>query len=289
MMHVISLVSMILVLFIFIDKYELKDVEKIFKHLKMQDSDQYIAKKTYIKSNLEIIKMKTVFQKDEKMPDSEKQYVMLYKEGIEINDGLKDLLIYNYIISKTSIAVFEGSYILRTNNEKKKFKKIQAQIMSNFLNYINIFDKENIDNYFVIIAESSELQNIKTKRITHFFGNNINLEINIEDNSKKKELQELYVNGIKGMSIKTSAKIGLFIFSIGSVTLNLIRSVINITDNFYAFLVSLAIYYCYTMVVKCMYRSIGKMKYVFTYMFPIYILVYFTLMIYIGIHSLKKA
>ena len=112
--------------------------------------------------------------------------------------------------------------------------------------------------------------------------------MNLESKEEKKKVITMYINCIKNMSIGTSLKIGIFLFSTGSVTLNLIRSVFRITSDIYLFVLALSIYYCYTKILQHMYKSIGKIKYLATYLFPLYMLVYIIVTINIGIHSLKK-
>lgn len=288
MTYLVSLISIILVLFLFIDEQELRKREYIFKSLTQDERKKYIRRKKYIKENLNIIESVTINNLPKEI-FAKSEYILLHKEGTKISKKLEDKLIYNFIYRKEILCLYNGRYSFKTSEKAGRWEKIKLYIYSNLLNYINIFDKQSNDSYMAILGKCEDIENYSSKKKSiSYLADGLIARINLEKKEEKKKVITMYIDCIKNLSIGTSLKVGIFLFSTGSVTLNLIRSAFNISSDIYPFILALSIYYCYTKILQHMYKSIGKIKYLATYLFPIYILIYIIVTINIGIHSLKK-
>lgn len=283
-MYYTTLISMVLVLFLFLKDKKLLTKEQIRKRNYKYNIEEIEKRKQSIQSNVKCIQYTDKIEEK----DIKEDYILLYREDVILTDELKEDIYLNYIIEKEKTCAFTGRYVTKYLKSATWKDKLKGYLYSNLLNYISIFDKDNIDNYFIIMLKKKELKalknkNIPLKDIKSFDSERINIDIKYRTKEERRDIIEKYLYGIRNMSIKTTARIGVFIFSASTVTLNLLNNIINLERNIYTLLVSIFMYYCYSKIVKYIYKSVGKLRYIAPYLFPIYILSYIITYIYIVI------
>ena len=287
-MYYTALISMVLVLFLFLKDKKLLTKSDIQKRSNRYNIDEIEKRQKHIKENI-----KCMFYTDNiNIEEIDKEYVLMYREDVALSDELLDDIYLNYIIQRENPCVFSGRYIVDERvNVKNKFKikeKVKGFLYSNLLNYICIFDKDNIDNYFIIILKKEELESLFNKKISlkdvkSFDSEKICINIKYGTKNERRDIVEKYLYGIRNMSIKTTVRIGLFIFTASTVTVNLLNNIINLEKNIYAVLVSVFMYYCYSIVTRYIFKSVGKLRYIAPYLFPVYVISYIITYIYIVI------
>lgn len=285
-MYYTALISMVLVLFLFLKDKKLLSKEYIQKRSHKYDIEEIEKRQKYIKENIECM-----FYTDNIDINSIKEkYVLLYREDVVLCDELLEEIYLNYIIQKEKPCAFSGRYnVDESIKAKNKFKeKLKGFLYSNLLNYICIFDKDNIDNYFIIILKKEEIESlfnkqIPLKNVKSFDSEKICININYKTQEERRDVFEKYLYSIRNMSMKTTVRIGLFIFTAGTVTVNLINNIINLEKNIYLSLVSIFMYYCYSKITRYIFKSVGKLRYIAPYLFPLYVISYIITYIYIVI------
>lgn len=286
MTNIVATLSIVLVLFLFIDERKLKTKEQIEKRLNKQEIEEYTKKIKDIQNNISVKEVENIEYMEDILKNVTSEYVFLLEKELNLSDNIKEQIIYNYILGNQAICFLKGKYSSR-KVKKKTFLNLKNGILIDILNYINLFYKDKIDNYCIIIGKVSDI----TKYIKKYKVKNNRYSCTEEVYIYLKSSKEVflkYKESIKNINIKTVVKIGIFIFSTGSITWNFVRSVIMIENDVYLFLIATAIYYCYTKVVGYMYKTIGKMKYITRYIFPIYLVIYIFTYLYFSIWGIKK-
>ena len=231
-MYYTALISMVLVLFLFLKDKKLLTKIDIQKRSNRYNIEEIEKKTEYIKENIKCM----IYTDNINIKDIKTDYVLLYREDVILNNELLQNIYLNYIIQKEKPCVFSGRYIVDERIKEKnkiKFKeKVKGFLFSNLLNYICIFDKDNIDNYFIIILKKEEIEALLNKQIPlndikSFDSERICINIKYRTKEERRDIVEKYLYGIRNMSIKTTVRIGLFIFSAGTVTVNLLNNIIN--------------------------------------------------------------
>lgn len=283
-MYYTALVSMVLVLFLFLKDKKFLTKEEIIKRNHRYTIDEITKKEQYIKNNIKCLRY------TDKLQDSniKEEYILLYREDVVLTENLKQEIYLNYLIEQEKICAFTGRYISEFNKRDTWKDKIKGYFYSTLLNYISIFDKDNIDNYFIIMLKTKDLKalvnkSIPLKNIKSFDSERICINIKYRTKKDRRDIVEKYLYGIRNMSIKTTVRIGIFIITASTITFNLLNNIISLEKNIYKLLVSIFMYYCYSKVVKYIYKSVGRLRYIAPYLFPLYIISYIITYIYIVI------
>jgi len=100
-----------------------------------------------------------------------------------------------------------------------------------------------------------------------------NIEYN-KNEIEKTTLKSIYISKIKEANIDIILKILLLIISGSIITTNLIYSILNINNNISNVIISGVIYYCYSYIIRYIYKPIGKQRIIATYIFPFYFIAY---------------
>lgn len=286
MTNIVATLSIVLVLFLFIDEKKLKTKEQIEKKLNKQEKEEYIKKIKDIQSNMAVEKIENIQDIDRISNKVSSKYIFAIEDNLNISDDVKEKILYNYLLDNENLCLLKGRYNLEKIS-KKFFLNLKNNILIDILNYINLFYKNNINNYHIIVGKVTDITKYigKQKVKNNIYSCTEDIYIYLKDS---KEVFLRYKESIKNINIKTMMKIGIFIFSTGSITWNFIRSCILIQNDIYIFLIAAAIYYCYSKVVSYMYKTIGRMKHIATYIFPIYVVVYIITYLYFIIWGSKK-
>ena len=209
---------------------------------------------------------------------AEQEYVMVCNEEINLSDEDITTIVYNYVLCDEHPCGFNLLYIY--NQKKWSVKKIYTDI----INYLNIFNKRDFATYGIILCKKEDLtldeRIIKDKLISYTPCSITNIAL---DNKKiqKENLNKIYMKKIKKANLDIILKIILLIISGSIITTNLIYSVINANNNINDLIISIVIYYCYSYIIRYIYKPIGKNRILATYIFPIYFIAY----IIIGVYS----
>lgn len=285
MTNMVAILSIILVLFLFIDEKKLKTKEQIVNNF-IDKNKEYMSKLKYIQNDIINLEFSNIQELKENLNSIQEKYIFISKNNINITDEFKEKIIYNLSLNDDQVMLIKGKYSIQKEGSNLCVKYTN-EFLIDTLNYMNIFDKESINNYYIIIGKTVNVQKyIYGEKTTKTICSEADkLYINLKDS---QEIFDKCRQNVKNINIKTIIKIGIFVFTTGSITWNFIRSLVLLDQDIYMFLIATAIYYCYTKVVERMYITIGKMKYIASYIFPIYLIIYICTYLYIIIYSKKN-
>lgn len=216
--------------------------------------------------------------------DITKNYVMLLLKNTSLNDNDIKILIANYINVNKKPCGFRPMYQYKYM-ANRKIKNIIKELKEATINYINIFSKSDIDSYAVIILMKDEIDEINyifsknnEKKIISFSPcENVKVMCNSAKGNLLSEIEEMH-----NLDFKAIVKSGILILSGITITANIISAIYNL--EVVNIIVSFIIYWCYNFVIKYMYKPIGKYKFVSSYLFPVFLIIYLMIVI---INSIK--
>ena len=270
-MDYFSVLVLIIVTFVFVLDRSVKEIENIQKDNIIED---LLNKTQYVNNNMDVIQMESKDITYSNLTNVVKtclnEYLLIQNKQVQLNENDKNTLIANYISSNMKPCGFNLLY--QYKNKKGSFKGIYIDI----INYLNIFNKEELSTYGIIICKKEDLlkgedffQNILVcytpSKLTHV--------VFPEENIKADTLKNIYINRIGKAKLSIIVKILLLIISGSIITTNLIYSILN-ANNIYALIISSVIYYCYSYIIRYIYKPIGKKRMLSTYIFPIYFACY---------------
>ena len=272
-----SIIVLVVITFIYITDRKIKTIDD----LKKQNENIY-TNITKLKKDLIILKVnfKNLTQKElyNVAEKGNKKYLFIENEQLKLDNEKRDILIANFVNSKKKTCGFniKYSYI----NEKRISLK---RILVSLINYLNIFNKNDLTTYGVIIIDVKDLDKIKFLRnkkiicediISYVQNKKISLDFNIK-NINMKNYSRICIEKIYNASPKFILKF-LLLFLAGSfIAANVIYSSINIKQGITNFVISLTIYLCYTYILKYIYEPVGKERIIASYIFPLYFIIYF--------------
>lgn len=269
-MDYFSVIVLIIVVFIFMADRKVKTIEAIRK-----ENNDILKEIETLKQNLKLIKVEPKdmeYSKLQKNIETIKQeYVLIQNEEIKLNENDVNKLIANYIKVEKNPCGFNLQY---SYNEKKwSFKKLYIDI----INYLNIFNKQEISTYGVVISTKEDLTKIekefKEKLISYIPTEITNVNFT-NDKIKKEQLKEIYIRKLNSANISIILKLLLLIISGSIITTNLVYSVFDINNNINSLIIAIVIYYCYSYIIRYIYKPIGKQRVVASYIFPLYFIAY---------------
>lgn len=285
-MDYFSVIVLILVIFTFVSDRNVKSIDKIKNEKQDLDLEKEI---NYIKENLEIIKIESKNMTYDNFfkttNDFKKEYILLQNSRLKLSRENIDTLISNYVINNKKTCGFNLLYSY--TKKKWSLKRIYIDI----INYLNIFNKTELSTYGVIICKKEELkQDEKTfeKNLISYTTSEItNIDFSDEE-IKTSRLKKIYIKKLSKADISISIKIFLLIISGSIITTNLIYSVFNVNNNINGLIISAVIYYCYSYIIRYIYRPIGKQRVIATYIFPIYFITYIIVGVYTALAKVIK-
>lgn len=283
-MDYFSVIILIIVTFVFVSDRNVKSIEDIRKN--KNDIDSEIQS---IKSNIEIINVSSLEMNYNNViylaQNSKEEYVLLKNREIDLKEEDIDIIIANYVSTEKRTCGFNLLY--EYNEVKWSLKKLYIDI----INYLNIFNKYDLSTYGIIICTKNNLalneQEFKQKLLTYTPAEFTDIEYNKQEISASK-LKRIYINKLTKSNVSIIVKILLLIISGSIITTNLIYSVLNVNNNISGVIISGVIYYCYSYIIRYIYKPVGKQRIVATYIFPIYFIAYIGVTIYTGISKVIK-
>ena len=284
LMDYFSVIILIIVTFVFVSDRNVKSIEDIRKN--KNDIDSEIQS---IKSNIEIINVSSLEMNYNNViylaQNSKEEYVLLKNREIDLKEEDIDIIIANYVSTEKRTCGFNLLY--EYNEVKWSLKKLYIDI----INYLNIFNKYDLSTYGIIICTKNNLalneQEFKQKLLTYTPAEFTDIEYNKQEISASK-LKRIYINKLTKSNVSIIVKILLLIISGSIITTNLIYSVLNVNNNISGVIISAVIYYCYSYIIRYIYKPVGKQRIVATYIFPIYFIAYIGVTIYTGISKVIK-
>ena len=277
-MDYFSVTVLIIVTFIFISDRSVKNIDRIKKE--KGNIDIYTEMEN-IKTKLEIRKINTNDMNYnnilKQVQASKSEYIILQNDELNLNSSQLDTFIANYIDNNKKTCAFNLLYVYK--GKKWSLKKIYIDI----INYLNIFNKNDLTTYGLIICTKYDfLQSEKKfkKSLTSYTPvESTHVEFTREE-IKIANLKRIYIDKLTKANIDIIVRLVLLIISGSVITTNLIYSILNVNNNINGLIISCVIYYCYSYIIRYIYKPIGKHKIVATYIFPIYFISYIIVSIY---------
>lgn len=277
-MDYFSVVILIIATFVFVSDRNVKSIEVIQKET---GNTNIVKDVVEVKENMDIIKIVTKNMDYNKLvkisQNSQNQYILFLNKQLELDSNHIDTIIANYIINKRKINCFNLLYI--SKDKKWSIKRIYIEI----INYLNIFNKNDLSTYGVILCCKDDLRlsekEFKEKLISYTITDYININLSNEQ-IENKQLRKMYIQRFKNADFSIILKILLLIIASSIITTNLVYSIINIASSINRFILSSVIYYCYSYIIKHIYKPIGKHRILATYIFPFYFIAYIIFIIY---------
>jgi len=284
-MDYFSVIVLVLVVFIFISDRKHKSITEI----EMVNKDIFYNVNK-IKQSLEIIKLniKDINYNNIRkiIKKIDKEYIIIQNKKVVLDEKSIDEIIANYITVDENPSGFNITY--RLYNDKSIIKKIYVDI----INYLNIFNKKELATFGVLICKMSEFELEEKsfkKRLISFVNSEVTYANFYKKDFGKKNFKKIYLNILGDASFSVILRIILLILSGTVITTNLIYSIFNAHNNFNLLIVSSTIYYCYSFLIRYIYKPIGKHRIFASYIFPIYFLMYLIVGVYeVGLNVIKK-
>lgn len=285
-MDYFSVIILVIVAFVFISDRNIKSIEKI----KQEKTDVNVEQEINdINEQLEIIerdvKNINIYNLKNIIGKTNNQYILIHNPDIKLNKEQINIIVANYInLDKAPC----GFNLLYTYQDKKfSLKKLYLDIV----NYLNIFNKKEISSYGIIICKKDDLllnENEFKDKINSFTPNEItDIEYGKQDINILK-IKNIYLEKISNANIEIILKIILLIISGSIITTNLIYAIFNINSDINNLIISLVIYYCYSYIIRYIYKPLGRKRLIVTYIFPIYFIAYIVIVIYTWISNVIK-
>lgn len=282
MLDYFVVILLVIIIFTFLRDKKILDIQKIKQNIpELEDKINSILQDIEVKSFKDI-------KSEQDLTNIQlcgSKYLIILDEKIKLTRREQKILIANYINEQEKVCGFNISYEYSRKNNNRKIKDKIKNIINKFkviaINYVNIFSKQQLSSYGMVICKREEIFKIlnsefEYKKIQSFIPNE---QVTIEIESVKLNKQILNTKKIDvGLILKA-----LLLIVVGSViTTNIIYQIIMLlkTNTFNNNLITAALlYYCYTYVLNYLYRPIGRYKMISSYILPIYISVYIYIVI----------
>lgn len=294
-MDYFSVIVLIIIVFVFMSDRKLKELDVIKKENKdiFKQSEKMKEKTRIIKFNTKNAIYDNLKNNIESIADDE--YLLFVNEKINLTENDIYMLLANYILEGKRICGINLQYSCdkkeiksknKIKNEVKRSKKTWSikNIYVDIINYLNIFNKHELATYGVFICKKEDAFRVNDEK--HFKQNiltytpqSFTTVILKKENIQKEKLKQMYLDRIKTADKSLVLKILLLIISGSLITTNLIYAIFNV-NNIYNLIIAIVIYYCYSYIIRYIYKPIGKNRLFATYIFPIYFLVYIGVSIY---------
>lgn len=298
MNSIITILILILVIFQYIAERKVESYEKIYnkfgKKLKLEINN--IKRQLLIIDINEYDTYKSILLKIENNKQSNHKYILVKKEEFILSNKVLKLILSNYLYVDKNICGFNTKLIYDYGDNKKlAVREVLNDFYITSLNYIDIFNKKDLLSFGVTISKlENEIYKNKGKaKIISYISNDV-MAIKLGSDKTKiitKNIKGYYKNKVSKANIFSIFKILIFILYGTIITGNMIYSTLNIRTDFFGFIISLIIYFCYVYIIRYIYKSIGKYKMIAKYMFPFYIISYIFVIIIVlikeVIHRIK--
>lgn len=244
-------------------------------------SEENLKKIQYIKSKLDCICTKEMSHEEvaNKIESAKAEYIFLFKSE-NVTKRQMDLVLYNFVLVDEKPCGFDVLYYFEKT--PKRFKNILASLIVACMNYIQMLRKEDIySHYFVCLKKETILErNIKIQ------------SFELSDKLSKKvtdfRMKEFALKRNK-LKFSTIFNFAFVILAGTIVTANVIynlNAVILRNASAYNVLACALIYVCYSNILGKVYSPMGHFRFIASYLFPIYIVLYVVITAYYYIRKI---
>lgn len=273
-MNYLAIFVLVIVVIFLLQKQQIKEYKE------ENVSKENLAKIKYVKENVIYICTKSLTDKEvlEKVKQANYKYVFLTKNP-NISESEKDTVIYNFVLHFEVPCGFSVLYYAKPKGNV--FKNIFWPLAAACINYIQMLRREELFSYFFVCMKKEDAYLTQIKLQSFELSNILRSEVT---SIKTKEFV------LKKTKLKFSAILNFFfVILAGSlVTANVIynlNAVITMNASVYNVVACALIYVCYANVLSKVYSSMGKFRFIASYLFPVYIVVY---AMYVAYYYIRK-
>lgn len=274
-MNYLAIFMLVIVVFFSFTKKQVKKMEEKLLSQKDLEKIQHVKENVlYITTNG---KSREQIQKEIK--EASKEYIILSKTE-KIENSIKDNIIYNFILSDSKPCGFNVRFYY--NNTPSRLKNIFMQLIAACINYIQMLKKEDIYSYYFVCAKKEDISSFN-KSIQDF-----ELSEYLSQSLTEIRLKE-YILKRERLSISDILNFFFVILAGTVVTANVLynlNAVITFRASIYNVIACALIYVCYANILSKVYSPMGRYRFIASYLFPIYIVVYIILTAY---YYIRKA
>ncbi len=268
-MNYLAIFMLVIVVFFLLKKNQL------VKYDEKKLSSKELELMKYIKNNIVYINTnnKTISEIATNIQDLDCEYVMLTKRG-RLKPEDENTIIYNFVLNNEKSCGFNVEFYC--DNSKNKFRNVLNKLIVACVNYIQMLRKEDISTYYYVCLKKSE-------RLVR------NLDVQIFEISPnlKERLNEIKLKEylLKRNKLRFSNILSFFFMILAGaiVTANVLynlNAVIVFDASIYNVIACALIYVCYANILGKVYSPMGKYRFIASYLFPVYTVVYIVLTAY---------
>lgn len=244
-------------------------------------SEENLEKMKYIKNNLECICTKEMSHNNvlNRIENSKAEYIFLSKSA-SVTESQMDLVIYNFVLSDETPCGFDALYYFEKT--PKKLKNILTNLIVACMNYIQMLRKEDVYSHYFVCLKKEAISERKIKIQSFELSNELCKKVT---NFRVKEFI------LKRNKLKLSAILNFaFVILAGTiVTANVVYNldaVISKSASAYNVLACALIYVCYSNILGKVYSPMGRFRFIASYLFPLYIVLYVIMTAYYYIRKI---
>jgi len=265
-MNYVAITFLVLVVFFLLANKKLIPYEEIIKNNNIRRAVEQVRKNIiYINRD----QVETIEEIETRISKANSKYVV-YGDIKDLNEKQVNVLIANFVnVNKETCGLgYQFEYV----SKEKRVKTLLYKLLAACLNYIEMLSRHDKLNYSLIIAETNKLmQDIKNNNIVSF-----TLSPLLTRRVETEDLKEGVLKKHK-ISLRNTISIILTIIAGTAVTANIIYnliSVIRLEGRIYDIIACTLIYICYANITVEIYKPMGIFRFVASYLFPLYIVVF---------------
>lgn len=262
----------------------LLEKKQVVEYKEKDISKEDLIKVQHVKENFELICTKKLKEEEilDRICNAQTEYVLLSKNESVTVDQM-NLIIYNFVLQKEMTCGFD--VLFYTDKDPKILKNILTNVLVACINYVQMLRKGDIYSYHFVCMKKECLKNgrgtsVKLKNMTKI--QSFELSVHVRKKITDFRLKEFILKRSK-LKISNILNFDFVILAGTVVTANLIynlNAVIYRKASIYDVLSCILIYICYSNLLKKVYSPMGRFKFIASYLFPIYIGLYFVLTAY---------
>ncbi|MBR5227810.1 MAG: hypothetical protein IKV94_04140 [Clostridia bacterium] len=271
-MNYVSIVLLIMVIFLLLPNkriYKRDKIEKIYGKNISTEIEKVRGNIVYINTK----ELEDIFSIERNISNYSNKYIIVCKEQ-PLNQNVLEMIISNFVSTGMETSGFNYKFIYSL--EKLNLRNFIRKIFVVCINYIAILARNNYNSFDIIISKSENfVEDIKNKKIIKFSASDELIKEVLKFNEfKNKYIKKVFSKKYK-VDIENALSIMLVTIAGTIITANIFFVILNPIDNIWNIIVCLVTYICYSNIISQIYNPIGKFRLVATYIFPIYIVVYF--------------
>ena len=251
----------------------------LLSNRKLLTYDEIIQKNINLKEEIEKVKqeigyinrtnVKNIEELNLSLDKIKFKYV-IYGDVNDLDKKQVDIIVANFVKLNLKTCGFGFQYGYKS--WEKTFKNLLYKLLAACLNYIEMLSRQNKLNYSLIISSKDTIvQDVKRNNIEPF-----TLSPLLSRKVENEDLKESILRQRK-LSLRNIISVMLTILAGTTVTANIIYTLIDIMHfegSIQSVIACILIYVCYANLNIEIYRPMGKFRFIASYLFPIYIVVF---------------